>query len=132
MINSVSSVSFKAAAPQYDALSRPGAYTNIPKEPKAGEKKDHKALKWIAGITVAAIAAGTLLAVGAKRNWFKKLPEGTESAKFLEKVSDKLHTAGMWVAEKAEAAWAGIKKLPETCKGWIEKLKNKPDAAANA
>ena len=91
MIHSVSPVSFKAAAPQYDPISRPGKYTTMPEE-KADKKGNHKALKWVAGLTAAAVVVSGLLIAGNKNNWFKNLSEDAlKEAGVMDKCSHYLN-----------------------------------------
>ena len=125
MINSVSSVSFKAATPQ-DALSRPGKYTTIPKEAAPEKKNSHKTLKWIAGITATALAACGLLILGHKQGKFTKLADDAiKNAKFMDKVNHYLAVAGEKLSVKVwdPAAKFVTETIPEKCKGLWEKVK---------
>ena len=126
MINSVSSVSFKAATPQ-DALSRPGKYSLAPKETVVPEKKNsHKALKWIAGITATALAACGLLILGHKQGKFTKLADNAiKEAKFMDKVNHYLAVAGEKLSTKVwdPAAKFVTEDIPAKCKELWKKIK---------
>ena len=110
MINSVSSVSFRSAVPQYnDPFARPGRYAKpetIPQE--EAPKKNHKALKWILGIAATAVAAGALLVVGKNKNWFKVFDkaESLQNAGFMSKCSHYLGKAAEFVDTKC---WQPLK-----------------------
>ena len=127
MISSVNSVSFKAATP-YDAISRPGKYTVMPKETTPGEKK-HKALKWIVGLAATAVAAGALLVVGKNKNWFKVLDnaEALKTAPFMDKCKHYLGKAADFVDAKC---WQPLKGLPAKISEWWKNRGAKPDAPA--
>ena len=105
MISSVSSVSFKAATPQMDPISRPGKFTQMPKEGPAEAKKSHKALKVILGIVASAAVVSGLLIAGSRRNWFAKL---VNSEKF-SKIGEGLNKAGKWLDD---TIWKPVAELP--------------------
>lgn len=103
MISSVSSVSFKATAPEYD-LARPGKYANTQQtQPEIKKENNHKALKWIAGIVASVIAISAFLAVGAKQGWFKSLAEEElQNANIGSKLSHHACKAGDAIKLKVE------------------------------
>ena len=135
MINSVSSVSFKAATPANDPISRPGKYSMVPKENLVSEKKNnHKALKWIAGLATTALAVCGLLIAGNKQGWFTKLgKKELESATLLKKASHYLGEAGEFLTKKA---WEPTVKfvtetIPAKCKAlWAKIRPGKAEAVA--
>ena len=59
------------------------------------------------------MAIGTVLVLGARRNWFKAL-ETLEGAKFFDKVGHYLNKAGSWLNENVVLKVANLfKKAPE-------------------
>ena len=130
MISSVNSVGFKGAAVSgYDPISRPGKYTNMPKE-KPESKSSHKALKVIGGLVATALVAGALLVAGKNQNWFKVLDnaDAVKNAPFMDKCKHYLGVAADFVAEKC---WAPVKDFGTKIVEWVKNLrapKNTPAA----
>ena len=105
MINSVSAVSFKAAAPAQSAQDRinaPGKFTKpdaqVPAKHEDTPKKKHVFLKALAGVVVAAIVvSGALIAAvrGGKLNVLDDV--ALKEAKFKQKIGHYLGKAGQWL-----------------------------------
>lgn len=113
MINSVSSVSFKAnpAPSMQDIINAPGRYVRqdiLPRD-EVKVKDERKIIKTIVGLVAAGIAvAGTLL-LGAKKGWFKVLDEtALGNAKFTEKVGHYLAKAGDFLDTKVWQKMTGL------------------------
>ncbi len=106
MINSVSSVSFKAN-PQnaQERLSAPGSFT----KPQVVDKPKKKGgfLKGLAKFVAAAIVVGGGVLLGYKKGVFKVLPH-LENAKLMEKAGHYLGKAGEWIDDKA---WSKLANL---------------------
>ncbi len=117
MINSVSAVSFKAAAPgvsPQDRINAPGKFTrpeaSAPKAEDAPKKK-HGFLKALAGLVVAAVVVGGGLLLGVKKGGLKVLDEAAiKDAKFMKKIGHYLAKAGEWVDTKIWQKLPGVAK----------------------
>ena len=132
MINSVSAVSFKAAAPAQSAQDRinaPGKFTQpdaqIPAKQDAAPKKKHVFLKTLAGIAVGVIAIGTALRFGFAKGGLKVLDEAAmKEAKFSEKIGHYLGKAGQWVDTNI---WSRFSKAAKEGAEAVEDAASKAD-----
>lgn len=137
MIDSVSSVSFKAAAPTYDAISRPGKYTMAPKETVVPEKKNsHKGLKWAVGLAATALTVCGLLIAGNKQGWFRMLDEtALKGAGIMDTCKHYLGKAGDFLTQKAWEPTVRFvtETVPNKCKDLWARIKpgKAEEAAAN-
>lgn len=114
MINSVSSVSFRANAPA-DIISRPGTYAIVDADPKAAKKEKHSNLKGAALALGSAVLISGALIYGSKGGkWFKPIEGELKDAKLMDKISHYLNKAGSKLDEKV---WTPIVNLFKKGKG---------------
>lgn len=108
MINSVSSVSFKAN-PQsaQERLSAPGKFTKPQAIENAKPQKKGGFLKGLAKLVAAVIIVGGGVLLGYKKGLFNVLPD-LENAKLMEKAGHYLGKAGEWIDNKA---WSKLANL---------------------
>ena len=131
MVNSVSNVSFRAAAPvSEDFLSRPGSFSKpeqyaVPASTEAPKKKNNSALKVIIGTVIAAAAIlGGLYAAhkyAGKTFDAAKNFEEFKDLDFIKKAQGYVTTA---IGKGGEKVEKGVNYITTECKGLWNKLFN--------